>query len=187
MTSVRSTRSTIAYLIEVLVNIARDIDQKVADMSTLERRIHERRVRSLTVDLPPLPNFSCFHTAFRGRSVDGGTETRDGDIRSAFFLGYDEQNCEYLSMDETDQAIKSGRDCVSAQFVIPYPPGFPILVPGQVISAEILKFMQALDVREIHGFRPELGFRIYTDAALQRAAQANAVWTAQINSRTEPG
>ncbi|HNO73943.1 MAG TPA: hypothetical protein PKL18_09585, partial [Accumulibacter sp.] len=87
----------------------------------------------------------------------------------------------------TDQAIKSGRDCVSAQFVIPYPPGFPILVPGQVISAEILKFMQALDVREIHGFRPELGFRIYTDAALQRAAQANAVWTAQINSRTEPG
>jgi len=25
-------------------------------------------------------------------------ETRDGDIRSAFFLGYDEENCEYLGM-----------------------------------------------------------------------------------------
>lgn len=160
MTNIGSTRSTIAYLIEVLVNIARDIDHKVADMSTLERRIHEKRVRSLTVELPPLPNFSCFHTAFRGRSVDGSTETRDGDIRSAFFLGYDEGNCEYLGMDETEQAMRNGRDCVSAQFVIPYPPGFPILVPGQVISAEILKFMQALDVREIHGFRPELGFRV---------------------------
>jgi hypothetical protein len=41
-------------------------------------------------------------------------------------------------MDETAKAIKGGRECVSAQFVIPYPPGFPILVPGQVISAEIL-------------------------------------------------
>jgi arginine decarboxylase len=185
MTNIGSTRSTIAYLIEVLVNIARDIDQKVADMSTLERRIHEKRVRSLTVELPPLPNFSCFHTAFRGRSVDGSTETRDGDIRSAFFLGYDEGNCEYLGMDETEQAMRNGRDCVSAQFVIPYPPGFPILVPGQVISAEILKFMQALDVREIHGFRPELGFRVYTEPALERAGQANAVWTAQINSSAE--
>jgi arginine decarboxylase len=106
MTNIGSTRSTIAYLIEVLVNIARDIDQKVADMSTLERRIHEKRVRSLTVELPPLPNFSCFHTAFRGRSVDGRSETRDGDIRSAFFLGYDEGNCEYLGMDETEQAMK---------------------------------------------------------------------------------
>jgi len=47
-------------------------------------------------------------------------------------------------------------------------------VPGQVISAEILQFMAALDVREIHGFRPELGFRIFTDAALERVAQATA-------------
>ena len=184
MTNIGTTRSTIAYLLEVLVKIARDVDERVADMSTLERRIHEKRVRSLTVDLPPLPNFSCFHQAFRGRSVDGRSETRDGDVRSAFFLGYEEGNCEYLTMDDTALAIKNGRECVSAQFVIPYPPGFPILVPGQVISAEILQFMQALDVREIHGFRPELGFRIYTEPALERAGQANAVWTAQINSRT---
>jgi len=70
--------------------------------------------------------------------------------------------------------IAAERDVVSALFVIPYPPGFPILVPGQVISAEILKFMAALDVREIHGFRPELGFRIFNDAALRRVAEATA-------------
>ena len=58
--------------------------------------------------------------------------------------------------------------------MIPYPPGFPILVPGQVISAEILQFMAALDVREIHGFRSELGFRIFNDAALARVAEATA-------------
>jgi arginine decarboxylase len=96
MTNIGTTRSTIAYLIEVLVNIARDIDQNVADMSTLERRIHEKRVRSLTVELPPLPNFSCFHRPSAAAAWTGSTETRDGDIRSAFFLGYDEGNCEYL-------------------------------------------------------------------------------------------
>jgi len=40
-------------------------------------------------------------------------------------------------------------------------------VPGQVISAEIMKFMRALDVSEIHGFRPDLGLRIFTPKALK--------------------
>ncbi|HEY9064461.1 MAG TPA: aminotransferase class I/II-fold pyridoxal phosphate-dependent enzyme [Burkholderiaceae bacterium] len=174
MTNIGSTRSAVAYLIEVLVKIARTVDARVADMSAIERRIHEKRVRSLTLEQPPLPDFSSFHFAFRGRSVEGRAETRDGDIRSAFFLSYDDANCDYITMDEAAQAIQAGRDVVSALFVIPYPPGFPILVPGQVISAEILQFMKALDVREIHGFRPELGFRIFNDAALARVGQATA-------------
>ena len=86
-------------------------------------------------------------------------------------------------MDEAARAIKAGRDLVSALFVIPYPPGFPILVPGQVISAEILQFMAALDVREIHGFRPELGFRIFNDAALARVAEATAARAALAVAR----
>jgi arginine decarboxylase len=174
MTNIGSTRSAVAYLIEVLVKIAREVDQRVADLSSIERRIHEKRVRSLTLEQPPLPDFSSFHFAFRGRSVEGRAETRDGDIRSAFFLSYDDENCEYIGMSEVREAIKAGRDVVSALFVIPYPPGFPIIVPGQVISAEILQFMAALDVREIHGFRPELGFRVFNEAALARAAQATA-------------
>src|SRR5262249_31238752 len=178
MTNIGSTRSAVAYLIEVLVKIAHDVDQRVADMSAVERRIHDKRVRSLTQEQPPLPDFSSFHFAFRGRSVEGRSPTRAGVIRSAFFLWYDDANCEYISMNEAAQAIAAGRDVVSALFVIPYPPGFPILVPGQVISAEILKFMAALDVREIHGFRPELGFRIFNDAALSRVAEATAARTA---------
>jgi arginine decarboxylase len=174
MTNIGSTRSAVAYLIEVLVKIAHDVDRRVADMSAIERRIHDKQVRSLTLEQPPLPDFSSFHFAFRGRSVEGRAQTRDGDIRSAFFLSYDDENCDYIGMADAAQAIKAGRDLVSALFVIPYPPGFPILVPGQVISAEILQFMAALDVREIHGFRPELGFRIFNDAALQRVAEATA-------------
>ena len=174
MTNIGSTRSAVAHLIEVLVKIARDIDQRVADLSSVERRIHDKRVRSLTLEQPPLPDFSAFHEAFRGRGADGRAATRDGDIRSAFFLSYESANCEYIAMDEAARAIAEGRQLVSALFVIPYPPGFPILVPGQLISAEILQFMAALDVREIHGYRAELGFRVFTQEALAQASRSVA-------------
>ncbi|GMG81020.1 decarboxylase [Paralimibaculum aggregatum] len=167
MTNIGTTRSSVAYLIEVLVEIAKELDDLLDDASKMERRAFERRVRSLVEDLPPLPDFSRFHDAFR--CADHATP--EGDIRSAFFLAYDEDNCDYLDLHgELKEAMSSGRELVSASFIIPYPPGFPILVPGQVISEEILAFMRALDVNEIHGYRPDLGLRVFTDEALARHA-----------------
>jgi arginine decarboxylase len=162
MTNIGTTRSSVAYLIEVLVEIAKSLDDLLDDASKMEKRAFERRVQSLMVDLPPLPDFSRFHDAFRASS-----ETPEGDIRAAFFLAYDEESCDYLDLDGSVMAaMESGREVVSASFIIPYPPGFPILVPGQVISPEILAFMRALDVNEIHGYRPDLGLRVFTDEAL---------------------
>ncbi|MEJ2754221.1 MAG: ornithine decarboxylase, partial [Chloroflexota bacterium] len=152
MTNIGTTRSSVAYLIEVLVEIAKDLDG----------------IKNLVEDLPPLPDFSRFHDAFRTDA-----KTPEGDIRTAFFLSYDEANCDYMQLDgEIDAAIEGGREVVSASFIIPYPPGFPILVPGQVVSREILAFMRALDVSEIHGYRPDLGLRVFTDDALTRVAQS---------------
>lgn len=36
-----------------------------------------------------------------------------------------------------------------------------------MISQEILSFMRALDVSEIHGYRPDLGLRVFTEEALE--------------------
>jgi arginine decarboxylase len=165
MTNIGTTRSSVAYLIEVLVNIAKELDDELEDMSRAERQLHRRKVRSLTEDLPPLPDFSRFHDRFRPGRAEG---TAEGDIRSAFFLAYDEVCCDYMSLEDgsIEARLTAGEDVVSAMFVIPYPPGFPILVPGQCVSAEILAFMRALDVKEIHGYRPELGLRVFTDKAL---------------------
>ncbi|MEM6971629.1 MAG: aminotransferase class I/II-fold pyridoxal phosphate-dependent enzyme [Pseudomonadota bacterium] len=166
MTNIGTTRSSVAYLIEVLVEIAKELDDRLDDASRMERRSFEKRVQNLMEELPPLPDFSRFHDAFRCR--DGST-TPEGDMRSAFFLAYDEDNCDYLALDgSVKAAMASGREVVSASFIIPYPPGFPILVPGQVISEEILAFMRALDVNEIHGYRPDLGLRVFTQEALDR-------------------
>jgi len=172
MTNIGSTRSGVAHLIEVLVKIAREIDDRVTDMSSIERRIHDKRVRSLTREQPPLPDFSAFHPAFRSTAPTSDITTRDGDMRTAFFLSYVDASCEYMDVNEAERAIAAGRELVSALFVIPYPPGFPILVPGQIISTSILEYMHALDVREIHGFRPELGFRVFTEVALKLASDS---------------
>lgn len=167
MTNIGTTRSSVAYLIEVLVRIASEMDDKIEDMNTAERRVHDKRVKSLTYGLPPLPDFSRFHDAFRP-SPD--TETPEGIIRDAYFLAYDEENCEYLSLEDgsLDSAIESERNVVSTSFVIPYPPGFPILVPGQVVSEQIIEFLKKLDVKEIHGYRPDLGLRVFTEETLNQ-------------------
>jgi arginine decarboxylase len=128
----------------------------------MERISFDKRVANLVENVPPLPDFSRFHDAFRTDST-----TPEGNMRSAFFLAYDEDNCDYVDLDDALMArLEGGEVLVSASFIIPYPPGFPILVPGQVISAEIMQFMRALDVSEIHGFRPDLGLRIFTPKAL---------------------
>jgi len=165
MTNIGTNRGSVAYLIDVLVKIAKELDRRWEESIPAEQQLIRNNVHSLTEDLPPLPDFSRFHTAFKPRDSD----TADGDIRSAYFLSYDEANSEFLRFDdgELQKQIQHGREVVSTTFVIPYPPGFPILVPGQVINEEILHFLMKLDVTEIHGYRPELGLQVFRDEALQ--------------------
>ncbi len=170
MTNIGTTRSSVAYLIEVLVKIAKDLEESLEDMSPAERRLHEVNVKSVVEDLPPLPDFSHFHAVFR---KDPAGKVGEGDSRSAYFLAYDEDKWEFIRLDgEIQAAMDAGRQVVSASFIIPYPPGFPILVPGQVASREIIEFLTKLDVKEIHGFRPELGLRVFTQAAIDELSNS---------------
>jgi arginine decarboxylase len=93
-------------------------------------------------------------------------------VRRAFYLAYNDSHCEYLTPDEVEQRVESGEQVVSTTYVTPYPPGYPVLVPGQVFSPQILSFMRTLDTPEVHGYRPDLGYRVYTDKALEIAATA---------------
>ena len=71
-------------------------------------------------------------------------------------------------MEECLPELKKGRELVASSFIIPYPPGFPVLVPGQVVSKEIIQFLNAIDVSEIHGFRADLGLRVFKKSVLDR-------------------
>jgi arginine decarboxylase len=158
-TNINNTRSDIAHLVKVLVEISQKIEKRLAQGGARERETFNARVQALMHDVPNLPNFSCFHTSFR---EDNQSHTSEGDMRSAFFGAYREDQCEHMKLmsPEIDQRLKNGPELVSANFVIPYPPGFPIMVPGQVINAETIEFMRKLDVKEIHGYEAKLGLKL---------------------------
>jgi arginine decarboxylase len=162
MTNIGTTRSSVAFLVEVLVKIARELEERVSEMGLGERSRFEQKVHRLTRQSLPLPDFSGFHPAFRDSDA-----TPEGDVRRAFYLSYDDANCEYLTDAEIDEKLATGGQVVSATFVTPYPPGFPVLVPGQQFSRQILSFIRDLDTPEVHGYKPDYGYRVYTDKAIE--------------------
>lgn len=158
--NINNTRSDVAQLIHVLLELALEIDNGLKHAGADETQRFAERVTSLMDDVPDLPNFSHFHESFR-TDVDG-VPAVEGDIRSAFFQSWDNRNVEYvgLNSEECERRLREGQPMVSAKLVIPYPPGFPILVPGQVICADTISFMRKLDVQEVHGYDASRGLQV---------------------------
>jgi arginine/lysine/ornithine decarboxylase len=171
--NINNTRSDVANLIRVLAEISGEIDRALSQGGANARKTFDARVKSLMTDVPDLPNFSRFHESFRG---DAGDKTNEGDIRSGFYSAYDAAGCEYIRLAdaEIDRRLKSGPELVSASFVIPYPPGFPIMVPGQVITQETIDFMRKLDVKEIHGYDATEGLKLVRPEALAKLGDSHS-------------
>jgi len=171
--NINNTRSDVAHLIRVLAEISGEIERDLAQGGANAVSAFQARVKSLMTDVPDLPNFSHFHDGFRG---DAGKKTNEGDIRCGFFAAYDAAGCEYLRLNdsEIDRRLKNGPDLVSASFVIPYPPGFPIMVPGQVITQETIDFMRKLDVKEIHGYNAVQGLKLVRPEALAKLGDSRS-------------
>jgi arginine decarboxylase len=166
-TNINNTRSDVANLIKVLADISRDIENHLDHGGEAEREAFAARVKGLMENVPDLPNFSFFHKSF---CESPSSITNEGDMRAAFFRAYREQDCEHvkLASPEVDKRLQGGPELVSANFVIPYPPGFPIMVPGQVITAETIDFMRKLDVTEIHGYNSTLGLKLLKTSVLEQ-------------------
>jgi arginine/lysine/ornithine decarboxylase len=156
-------RSSVHYLLDVLRRIALDFEHQASAASAADRALQQRHVEEITDDLPHLPDFSEFDIAFR--PVD---ECSFGDMRAAFYAGHEETDREHVLIGAAGRRLAEGQTLVSTTFVVPYPPGFPVLVPGQVVSKEIVYFLAQLDVKEIHGYNPDLGLSVFTEEALAR-------------------
>jgi arginine decarboxylase len=165
-TNINNTRSDVANLLKVLVEISNEIEQRLKSGGDAARTAFAARVKSLVDDVPDLPNFSHFHDRFRD---DPKGTTLEGDMRAGFYMAYNEDGCEYIKLmsPDIDKRLQSGPPLVSANFVIPYPPGFPIMVPGQVIKADTIEFMRKLDVKEIHGYDATKGLKLISPSALE--------------------
>jgi arginine decarboxylase len=163
--NINNTRSDLAHLVKALADMARAIDKRLAEGGEDERAAFAARVKSLVEDVPDLPDFQRFHDAFRD---DPKSQTQEGHMREAYYMAYDPANIEHVKLNskEIDDRLAKGPELVSAKFVIPYPPGFPIMVPGQVVTKEIITFMRKLDVKEIHGYNAGKGLELLRPDAL---------------------
>jgi arginine decarboxylase len=161
------TWSSVHYLLDVLRRVAIDFDRTHEAASRDDRALQRRRVEEITQDLPPLPDFSAFDNAFRPDEASSF-----GDMRSAFYAGYEDADREHVMLGEAGRRLADGKPLVSTGFVVPYPPGFPVLVPGQMVSKQIVYFLAQLDIKEIHGYNPDLGLSVFTEDALKRISTA---------------
>ncbi|MDR7098287.1 arginine decarboxylase [Lysobacter niabensis] len=164
-TNINNTHSDAALLIKALADLSREIESRLSQEDANGKAVFDARVKSLMTDVPDLPNFSRFNDSFRDNPKSGSNE---GHMRPAFFMAYDENNCEFVKLHsaEVDKRLADGPEMVSANFVIPYPPGFPIMVPGQVITADTIAYMRKLDVKEIHGYHSAQGIKCLKPSTL---------------------
>ncbi len=164
--NINNTRSDVAALIKVLLDISKKLETRLRQEGEPGRTAFAARVKSLMEDVPSLPNFSRFHDGYRDNPA---STTSEGNMRTAFFAAYKEEECEYLPLTSPalDDRLLNGPELVSANFVIPYPPGFPIMVPGQIIDADTIEFMRKLDVKEIHGYNAARGIKLITPSAIE--------------------
>ncbi len=165
----KTSRNTVLFLINIGATQA-TVDYLLQVLHEVAAVFHGERRHRMTVDTTiPLPEKRYFHRAFMPFE-DGDWSACD--IRSAYFQGHEEANIDYLPLStESIAQVQAGKAWVSASFVTPYPPGFPVIVPGQIITAEILLFFQHIKVKEIHGYSHERGFKVFRDEHLARLMQ----------------
>lgn len=121
-------------------------------------------------DLPP----GCGTAKPDGQDVEE-LETRPGDLRRAYFLGLDPKETELTDLEK----IRPGNDgCISATFVTPYPPGYPVLLPGQridhLMAAFLLRQATGGVVKGLEKQENSWSIRVFTnpDAAFRSSAAA---------------
>ena len=139
-----------------------------------DERLRDRSNVQLDDDLRPSSQQGSGSRGSLGNS-SSTTAWCGGETRRSWLRQADDQ--------EVEQRVENGQQVVSANFVTPYPPGYPVLVPGQVFSQEILSYMRSLDTPEVHGYRPDLGYRVYIDKALEIAAATTAVEIAAMDEQ----
>ena len=159
-----STRGMITYLLEALSEIARETSAQLdrldlESLTLLPNKVHQNAMKPLGV-----PSFTAFHPLFT--RADSSLRD-DGDIALAAALAKLPGYVRYLYLTEDiESLIKSGETIVSAALVTPYPPGYPLLLPGQILSYEIVRFLVLMGSQEIHGYEQRLGLRVFTAEAL---------------------
>ena len=148
--NIGATKSSVDYLYHTLEELTDHLT--TSDLLNLENK---SKIKNL-----PLPQKRLYEDRylanFKGKNI-----IDIANIRLAYYDAFALENIEYILVNAELLALAlKGQTWVSANFVTPYPPGFPLLVPGQIIDYDILFYLNSILNDEIHGFQKETGLRI---------------------------
>ncbi len=148
--------NNIKYLLEALHHIANKLDNSPSVTS------HEKYI----ANLPLTRNYHSKFVAFQSEQKNNFQAV---DLRRAYYAGMKSENVAYMPLTtELMKQVMNDLKLVSAGFITPYPPGFPIVVPGQLISYDILLYLQNIQIKEVHGYHAEQGLKIFSKEFLAR-------------------
>ncbi|MDX8382080.1 MAG: ornithine decarboxylase [Ghiorsea sp.] len=162
---------TSRHTVLLIINIGAT-DQSINHLLRVLTEISERMVQAKPTTIQPSDSFTMpqkRHYHARYQAYPNQPKMEDfANIRNAYYDAYNTENIEYVQLTtENMKRSKSGETWVSATFVTPYPPGFPLLVPGQIIDHDVLLYISKIVDDEIHGFHKELGLKVLKQTFLQ--------------------
>ncbi len=149
---------SVQYLIDALHHIATKLNQA-------ERRQGGEKSEKYVANLPLTRHY---HPRFiEVKSANKG-DFQAIDLRTAYYAGQRAENVTYATLStELLKQVMNDQTLISAGFVTPYPPGFPIIVPGQRITYDLLRYLQNIQIKEIHGYHATKGLKVFTDQFLR--------------------
>ncbi len=149
-------KDSIQYLLEALNHTASKLDKKPQLIKPNKQ-------------ITNLPLTRSYHKKFVAVQSYKKNNFQAVDIRQAYYAGLKPENIEHVSLStELIQQVMNDKQLVSASFITPYPPGFPIIIPGQIITYDIFIYLKNIQIKEIHGYQATKGLKIFTDEFLQR-------------------
>lgn len=152
-------KNNIQYLLESLQHIANKLDNSPSINKNDEYKVN-------------LPLTRNYHEKFVTYQSNKSNNFQAVDMRRAYYAGFNEGNVEYETLsNELMKRVMNDYKPVSAGFITPYPPGFPIIVPGQLITYDLLLYLQNIQIKEIHGYDSDKGLKIFTSEYLLRESE----------------
>lgn len=157
-----ATRGMVTYLLEALSTMAKEIESSLGQPTRDKVSIKNKNKRS---NESKLNDNSEFHPIFK--SNENKTCGEESDVRYAAEMAKNEELVEYVELESILKSQeKSDHQMVSASMVTPYPPGFPILLPGQLITRKVVNTLIKQGDAEIHGYNRENGLLVFRESAL---------------------
>ncbi len=140
----KTSRNTILFIVNIGVKQS-GIDYLLQTLKQISHQLTTNvhiESKSASVDLPQSRRY---HSRFVPVESKHNNNFQAVNIRHAYYAGLDSKNICYQYLNsELMQAVLKEKQVVSAGFVTPYPPGFPIIVPGQLITYDILLYLMVI-------------------------------------------